>query len=121
MLPFMALPVVFVFERWHNQTWFRLLSAFLMLWSWAATWGLSLAGQAFPSDSIRNPLLEYALPNWLEGNIARNLGTILGLPGVWSLLPLLVWFLVVLASGWIAVRRRSYTRFDELAVKEYFE
>jgi hypothetical protein len=58
-----------------------------------------LAGQAFPPDFLRYPLIEYALPNWLQGNIARNVGTVLGFGGVWALTPLLVfvavgcWFL----------------------------
>ncbi len=108
-LPFMVMPVVFVFDHWHNLVWFRFLASITMIWSLVATWGLSLAGQAFPSDSIRNPLLEYALPNWLEGNIARNLGTILGLPGIWSLAPLLILFLLFIAAGWIAFRRRSFS------------
>jgi hypothetical protein len=116
MLPFMVLPVVFTFERWHNQVWFRFLASSLIIWSMIATWGLSLAGQAFPSDSIRNPLLEYALPNWLEGNIARNMGTMIGLPGLWSLFPLLLLLLFFLAANWVYHRRRPYIRFDELAV-----
>jgi hypothetical protein len=70
--------------------------ALTLAWSWVATWALALAGQAFPSDTIMNPLVEYALPNWLAGNIARNAGTIvLGLRGPLSILPLVA----VLAAG----------------------
>jgi hypothetical protein len=116
MLPFMVLPIVFVFERWENKAWFRLILAFLLIWSFLATWGLTLADQAFPSDSIRNPLLEYALPNWLEGNIARNLGTIAGLPGLWSLVPLVVVLFLLSALVWITLRRRTYFKYDELTV-----
>jgi hypothetical protein len=116
MLPFMVLPVAFVIERWGNKTWFRLIFAFFLIWSFLATWGLTLADQAFPSDSIRNPLLEYALPNWLEGNIARNWGTIAGIPGLWSLVPLLVLLFLFSALVWITIHRGSYSQFDELAV-----
>jgi hypothetical protein len=116
MLPFMVLPVAFVIERWENKAWFRLILAFLLIWSFLATWGLTLADQAFPSDSIRNPLLEYALPNWLEGNIARNWGTIAGIPGLWSLVPLLVLLFLLSALVWVTIRRSSYSQFDELAV-----
>jgi len=73
----------------------RIGLALLLAWSWVATWGLSLAEQAFPSDAIRNPLIEYAWPNWLAGNIARNAGTLLGLRGPLGLLPLIL----LLAAG----------------------
>ena len=116
MLPFMVLPTALVFERWGNYGWFRPLAAFFMAWSLVATWGLTLAGQAFPSDSIRSPLFEYALPNWLEGNIARNLGTIAGVPGLWSLLPLLILLLMISAAGWIFLRRSTYNLLDEFMV-----
>ena len=46
----------------------------LAAWSFVATWGLTLAEQAFPPDSLPNPFMQYALPNWLAGNIARNVG-----------------------------------------------
>lgn len=121
MLPFMVLPVVFVLDAWYFRVWFRFLAAVFMVWSLVAIWGLSLAGQAFPPDSIRNPLLEYALPNWLEGNIARNLGTLVGLPGPWSLLPLFVLLLLLFAAGWTTLRRSSNIRFGRLAVKEYMK
>jgi hypothetical protein len=116
MLPFMVLPVAFVIDRWGNKAWFRVILVLFLIWSFLATWGLTLADQAFPSDSIRNPLLEYAIPNWLEGNIARNLGTIAGIPGVWSLAPLVVLLIFLSALVWITLHRRSYSQFDELAV-----
>ncbi len=96
-LPFMVLPIVLVLQKWNNPLW---SGAVLLISSWSlvATWGLSLAEQAFPADNIRNPLLEYAWPNWLAGNVARNLGTVLGLPGIWSLLPLLIIIGVILVG-----------------------
>jgi hypothetical protein len=121
VLPFMILPAAFVFDSWYGRAWFRLLVPLLMVWSWIATWGLSLAGQAFPPDSIQNPLLEYALPNWMEGNIARNMGTLLGLNGLWSLAPLFVLLLLFYALGWFALRHRSYIYLNNLAAEEYFE
>ncbi len=90
MLPFMALPLVFVLRAWGGRTWMRLVTGGLCAWSLMATWGLTLAGQAFPPDTIRNPLLEYAWPHWLAGDIARNLGMFLHLSGIASLLPLVV-------------------------------
>jgi len=101
MLPFLALPIAFTFRRWDHLTGFKLLIAALFLWSLVVVWGLTLAGQAFPSDAILNPWLDYALPNWLAGDIARNLGTLLGLPGFWSLAPLLG-IIGMIGLGWYA-------------------
>jgi hypothetical protein len=90
MLPFLALPIIFTFRAWGQTVWLRILFMILALWSLVATWGLSLADQAYPPDTIPNPYVGYAWPNWMAGNIARNWGTILGLRGAYSLVPLLV-------------------------------
>jgi hypothetical protein len=105
MLPFMVLPIVFVFRAWGRRTWFRVTALILGAWSLVATWGLTLAGQAFPSDTIRDPLIEYAWPNWLAGNVARNLGMFLHLPGLASLAPLLGIVAGLLAALWFLARR----------------
>jgi len=99
------LPILFVFREWQNRVWVRVLSIVLFAWSLIATWGLTLAEQAFPPDTLRNPLVEYAWPNWQMGNIARNLGMFLHLPGVISLLPLLVGVTVLLAALWFLSHR----------------
>lgn len=113
-LPFMALAMVYVFRK---RTVARTaLTAVLFAWSFVATWGLTLAEQAFPSDAIYNPLAQYALPNWINGNIARNLGTIAGLRGPLSLLPLAV---LVVGIGLITLwyhRRRIDTTSTEVVV-----
>ena len=82
----------------------RVLVGILCGWSLVATWGLTLAGQAFPPDTLRNPLAEYAWPNWRMGNIARNLGMFLHLPGAASLLPLLVGIGALLGVLWFLSR-----------------
>ncbi len=104
-LPFLALPIGFALARWGRALWLRVGLGALLAWSWVATWGLTLAEQAFPSDAIQNPLVDYALPNWLAGNIARNAGILLGLRGPFSLVPLVL----VLAFGiaWLAWLGRS--------------
>ncbi|RMF41200.1 MAG: hypothetical protein D6755_12845, partial [Anaerolineae bacterium] len=57
-------------------------------------------------DWTPNPLFNYSLPYWREGNIARNLGMALGLKGISSLLPLLM----ILAGGiWLVDDRRRMT------------
>lgn len=99
MLPFLFLAVFFVLDRWMQKTVFKILFGILCLVSFIATWGLSLAGQAFPPDTIPNPWTGYALPNWTSGNIARNLGTILHLNGYLSLIPL-IGIIAALGIGW---------------------
>jgi hypothetical protein len=98
-LPFMAVFSAFVLiaaRRRSGARWIWIGVALALVWSWVATWGLTLAEQAFPADTIMNPLAEFALPNWQKGNIARNVGTVvLGLRGPLSLVPLLI----VIAAG----------------------
>jgi hypothetical protein len=111
MLPFMALPIIFVLREWGNRWGTRLLIGVLFFWSWIATWGLTLAEQAFPNDMLKNPLVEYAWPNWLDGNIARNWGTMLKLHGVVSLLPLLLLSAALLTCiVWVARSKPSQVR-----------
>ena len=104
-LPFMALPVAVVFTSWGQRAWLRALVVFTLLWSWIATWGLTLAEQAFPSDAILNPLVDYAWPSWVAGNIARNAGTLLGLHGALAVLPLIL--LLALGTGLLVWLGRS--------------
>jgi hypothetical protein len=105
-LPFAALGLVFVFAAWGRLLWMKMLAGLTFAWSAAATWGMSLAGQAFPPDTIRNPYTGYLLPNWLEGNLARSFGTILGLQGLSSLAPLLLVLAALALIGWLYGRRR---------------
>lgn len=99
-LPFLALGLAFALRAWKSSRFFLAIALAAGLWSWLATWGLTLAGQAFPSDALHNPLLEYAWPNWVAGNVARNLGTLIGIPGPSSLLPLAGTVGVLLLAGW---------------------
>jgi hypothetical protein len=110
-LPFMALAIVFVIDpATARQTqpataqrpaaWLLGLVVVLSLWSFIATWGMTLAEQAFPSDAFRaNPYIEHALPSWQAGNIARNLGTIAGFKGVTALMPLAA-LIVAVGAAW---------------------
>jgi hypothetical protein len=74
--------------------------------SLALTWSEAVARQSFPPDTALNPWLEYTLPAWRSGDIARNLGTAIGLPGALSLLPLAV--LIIVACAYLLLRP-SYT------------
>jgi hypothetical protein len=66
----------------------RLVIAGLALWSIGAVWLETISGQSFP-DWTPNPLLNYSLPRFAAGDIARNLAMGIGLRGHLSLLPLL--------------------------------
>ncbi len=103
-LPFLALPVVFVLREPVSRGWGWVLGL-LALWSWVATWGLTLAEQAFPPDTLSNPLLQYALPNWLAANVARNMGVLLGLSGPLSLAPLFLLLAAIGLGAWVLVGR----------------
>lgn len=115
-LPFLAVGLAFALERWGKSAWMSVLAVALSIWSFIATWGLTLAGQAFPSDVIANPLADYALPNWLLGNIARNAGTILGLEGLTSLTPLFIVVLVIASLWWMLSRSAVRSPESELIV-----
>jgi hypothetical protein len=75
-------------ERLWARAWGRGRAAVLVAASAALTWGEALARQGFPPDTIANPWTAYTIPAWREGDIARNIGTALGLHGALSLLPL---------------------------------
>jgi hypothetical protein len=106
-LPFLVLPIGFVFQRFQGSKVFRWVSLLLCAWSLAATWGLTLAGQSFPSDALHNPLVEVAWPSWVAGNLARNVGTLLGLRGTASLIPLVLFGLLLGLAGWWLYQRGS--------------
>jgi hypothetical protein len=94
MLPFFATGLGAFLMRWGDVLWGRVLFAILLLCSVLNTWIQTLGGQSFP-DYTLSPLVNYSLPHWAEGNIARNLGMILGLRGIPSLLPLLLILAVI--------------------------
>jgi hypothetical protein len=98
MLPFLTIPLIFALEKLSRSIAFRGVFVLLSAWSLIAVWGITLGGQAFPPDTIQNPLVEYSLPFWQSGQIARNFGTILGFKGVSSLIPL---FLFVGIIYWL--------------------
>ena len=52
----------------------------------------------------QNPLLDFYVPSFLQQKFSYNLGSVLGLPGYWSLLPLV---LVVGAGIWFTWRNLS--------------
>lgn len=104
-IPFLAWPLVGFLARHGSTTWGRGLFTALALVSIAITWSLTLAGQQFPEDSHRFPLLEYSWPLLQQGNVARNAGTVLGFSG-WASLALLALAVALVVTGWLRVTRR---------------
>ncbi|MEZ4836804.1 MAG: hypothetical protein R2873_33225 [Caldilineaceae bacterium] len=48
MLPWMTLAAAFAVEMWLRSRWSAVALIALLAWAWAATWAVTLAGQAFP-------------------------------------------------------------------------
>ncbi|MEP7189587.1 MAG: hypothetical protein ABI901_10395, partial [Roseiflexaceae bacterium] len=69
------------------------------------TWSEAVARQSFPPDTIANPWIGYTWPAWRDADIARNLGTFLGLRGGLSLLPLA---LLIIIAGAYLLRRPTH-------------
>ena len=95
-LPFLAVPAALGIAA----TWRRPIGAAVavvaMAWSFFATWSEAIAGQSFP-DYTANPLFALSLPRLLSGDVARNVGMLLGLSGWRSLVPLVVVIAAALA------------------------
>lgn len=89
ILPFIALPLAFLLEQCRSRRWLFVGFLGLVFASGGLVWLETLSGQQFPGYSS-NPLIEYSLPKFLAGDIARNLGMVLGLSGNLSLLPLIL-------------------------------
>jgi hypothetical protein len=96
MVPFLALPMIFAFNRWMTSPVNRAVIIILIGFSFLNVWIQATGGQAFPPAftddgvSITNPLFQYSLPLVLKGDIARNYGIVLGLKGSLSFIPLAV-------------------------------
>ncbi|GIK71385.1 MAG: hypothetical protein BroJett021_03730 [Chloroflexota bacterium] len=119
MLPFLAPPIAFVLTAWGERLWLRAVVMLILLWSLIAVWSMTLAEQAFPSDALRNPWVDHVLPNWATGNIARNMGVIVGLEGVWSLTPLFgILVIVAVVWFWLATRTPDHSRVTSSAIHQ---
>ncbi|MFP4436159.1 MAG: hypothetical protein ACLFVO_02850 [Chloroflexaceae bacterium] len=108
MQPFMAVGLgLFVYYGYSHRA-VRIITPILGLWSLIVVWTLTIGGQSFP-DWTRNPLVDYSLPHVLSGNIARNLGMVLGQSGLQSLLPLVL-VLAGVALFWGLLGREATPR-----------
>ena len=106
ILPFLAWPVIAFLDR-QAIPMRRLIFGVLAAASVACVWIETVAGQEFPKYSPY-PLFDYSWPRLVRGDLARNWGTILGLTGGYSLLPLLA-IVGVLALVLVLGARRKKT------------
>ncbi|HEY75270.1 MAG TPA: hypothetical protein G4O00_03695 [Thermoflexia bacterium] len=88
ILPYLVVAVAFFLRRWGARAWGRFVFGGLVALSFVMTGVAATAGQLFPSVTIASPWTEYWWPRFIAGDITRNLGMAVGLPGLWSLLPL---------------------------------
>ncbi len=102
-LPFLAIGLGFALE---HSAW-KLLAVPLVLLSLGATWSLTLADQAFPPDTIVNPLRDFAWPALAKDNIARNIGNIFGFRGKMGLALLAGGMSVLVLALWITLATRK--------------
>jgi hypothetical protein len=97
MQPFLALSVGIAALYLGRKYWFKVVFGILGLLSLLNIWIQTFGGQTFP-DWTLNPLFNYSIPNILAGDIARNWGMVLGLRGIFSLLPLI---LLLILGVWV--------------------
>lgn len=89
MLPYLTFPIGFFLAKAWRAIWARVLTYALVIASSLVVWIETISGQSFP-DFTPNPLFDYSLPRFLSGDIARNVGMVLGLSRWNSLLPLAI-------------------------------
>lgn len=110
LVPFLILPMAYAVDVLLRRPAGRWVVGLLIALSALNVWIQSVAGQRYPpyefrGEVVANPTTQWALPLLREGDVALNLGMLLGLRGLASLLPLAL--LLALATGlWAAARRR---------------
>ncbi len=109
ILPFLVWPLAATFDhmarltsRWRVGT--QLVAIGLAAISIVNVWTLTLGGQYYAPDDIKNPLIEYSGPHIISGDVARNWSMIFGLPGATSIVPLLLVIGIAFASIWFVTR-----------------
>jgi hypothetical protein len=115
MVPFLTLPIIFAFNLWWRSKLNRAVIMVLIAFSFVNVWIQTTAGQAFPPDfteagtSVTNPLFQYSLPLFVQGNIARNYGLVVGLKGLLSFIPLFVVVagIYIIIPRWLSRRERQ--------------
>ncbi len=114
MLPFLVLPLAFVWQH-ARATWVRAGIASVLALSVWLVWITTISGQLFPQYQSF-PLVQYSLPRFLQGDIARNVGMVFNLKGFASLLPLAI--LIGGGLGFFRWQSRAETSDAQLAQRE---
>lgn len=87
-LPFITFPIIFFLDAVDRR-----LSMFtfvgLAFVSLCLIWMLTLGGQGYPEYQL-NPLFDFSVPHLSTGDIARNIGNLIGFRGFASLVPLFI-------------------------------
>jgi hypothetical protein len=89
MLPFLALPTVCVIDR-AERRWKRVLVLALVGISILGVWSQTIVGDDFPLPGVGQPILDHALPLLKAGALRDNVGSLIGLDGLATLIPLAV-------------------------------
>jgi hypothetical protein len=99
--PFLALPIAAWLSQWRPARWGFVVAGLVSAFSvWAQT---ITSIQFYPPEMYHFPLLQVALPALARGEIALNLGNVLGLRGPASLLPLAGALLLIGAAlAWLS-------------------
>jgi len=131
MLPFMAFPIIFVFNQWFSYSFGRIVIGLFILAALLNTWAQSIVAYGLPPDVPQqlltgyhslidldrqvillvgegktvNPLLDFAIPALQKGIISYNYGMALGLKGFASFLPLIALVGIILSVGWYFLNR----------------
>jgi hypothetical protein len=103
ILPFLMLPAAFCVRSWQGKPLLPALAWGLVAISFGLVWVASVSGQEFAPVVIANPLIDFFWPKFRAGDIARNLGMVVGLSSWYSLLPLIL----VLGGALWTVQRES--------------
>jgi 4-amino-4-deoxy-L-arabinose transferase-like glycosyltransferase len=102
LVPFLTIPMAYAFDAILGRRGGGWVLGALIVLSLANVWAQSVAGHRYPPGEFRgavvtNPTVQWALPLLREGQVTTNLGMLLGLSGLASLLPL--GLLAVTAAG----------------------
>jgi hypothetical protein len=89
MIPMLAFPFAYFLDEHAERRWVQIVATLLFAASFLLVWAETIGGQSFP-DMTPNPLIQLSIPALAAGDIARNLGMVLGLRGWASLIPLAI-------------------------------
>lgn len=110
-IPLLALPLGIAIARINSWPQLQrgaglLVVGLLTMVSAILTWSTTFAGQHYPADTVRDPIVDYVWPAMRDGDVARNLGMALQLDGIASLVPLCLFLAACVAVVGLRLVRR---------------